>query len=350
MVALITMQVILYLLVTLLGLRTSLSLYRYRWRSLPVKSGEMPTVSLLIPSRNETHAITRALSNALALDYPKLEIIVLDDESGDNTSEKIRSFAQEGVRFLGGKPLPGGWIGKNWACHQLSEQASGKYLVYCDVDVHLGSKTLTRLIRLLEQQNIDCVSVLPKLLTDSRAGSIVAPLMPWWMLTVCPLIRRLPPVFGGFIIFNTASYRQHGGYSRYTQETMPELSLARDFAKRRNYRFFYSSQALLLRMLKRSSSTHETRVRYFWPLYKYSPVFMILHIALLILPIILLSQPLLFITALVFFALAIRLGQSDWFLAVLFWPLACIFELLLVVVSIFKNVQGKVTWKSRRIS
>src|SRR5690606_10627587 len=60
---------------------------------------ELPTVSVCIPARNETNALEDCLRSMLANDYPKLEILVLDDCSQDRTAEVIKSFAHAGVRF-----------------------------------------------------------------------------------------------------------------------------------------------------------------------------------------------------------------------------------------------------------
>ena len=72
----------------------------------------------------------------LQQDYPNYEIIVLDDESEDRTWEILSRLAQgnDRLHLLKGKPLPEGWIGKCWACHQLSEKARGEFLLLVDAD------------------------------------------------------------------------------------------------------------------------------------------------------------------------------------------------------------------------
>ena len=71
-----------------------------------IESQDLPTVSVCISARNETHAMTQCLERIVASDYPKLEVIVLDDGSRDNTSLLIKSFAHAGVRFIEGSSLP----------------------------------------------------------------------------------------------------------------------------------------------------------------------------------------------------------------------------------------------------
>ena len=84
-----------------------------------VESTALPSVTVCIPARNEDHALTDCLHKVLASDYEKLEIIVVDDNSVDNTSVLIKSFAHAGVRFVAGSELPEGWLGKNHSLQML---------------------------------------------------------------------------------------------------------------------------------------------------------------------------------------------------------------------------------------
>ena len=105
----------------------------FRFLSFSLRSqkivDEIPSVSVCIAARNETHAMTQCLERVIATDYPKLEIIVLDDGSRDDTSILIKSFAHAGVRFVEGKTLQDGWLGKNYAQYTLAKEASGKIVV-----------------------------------------------------------------------------------------------------------------------------------------------------------------------------------------------------------------------------
>ena len=89
-----------------------------------------PKVSILIPARNEEATLGRLLESLEKLDFPDYEVIVCNDHSSDNTEEILNWFAGENEHFqwfLGGK-LPVDWLGKNFACHQLAEKATGKFL------------------------------------------------------------------------------------------------------------------------------------------------------------------------------------------------------------------------------
>src|SRR5688572_18125111 len=91
---------------------------------------DLPSVTVCIPARNEGHALTDCLQRVVASTYERLEIIVLDDVSGDDTSALIKSFASEGVRFVKGSKLPSGWLGKNHALQGLLDEASGTFVLF----------------------------------------------------------------------------------------------------------------------------------------------------------------------------------------------------------------------------
>jgi Glycosyl transferase family 2 len=90
-----------------------------RWRA------DAPLVSVLVPARNEEESIGACIDALLAQDYPNLEIVVLDDDSTDGTAATVSSRRDPRLRLVTGAPLPDGWTGKNWACHQLATQARG---------------------------------------------------------------------------------------------------------------------------------------------------------------------------------------------------------------------------------
>jgi len=99
-------------------------------------AAKYPRISALVPARNEEDSIGACVRSLLAQDYPDFQVIVLDDNSTDRTPEILGSLAQEntGLKIIKGNPLPSGWLGKHWACHQLSQIAGGEMLLFTDAD------------------------------------------------------------------------------------------------------------------------------------------------------------------------------------------------------------------------
>jgi len=95
----------------------------------------LPLISVLIPARNEERNIKNCISSLLKQSYPRLEIIVLDDNSLDRTYRIARKLSclSKKLKVIKGKKLPPGWNGKNWACHQLSQIAKGEWFLFTDV-------------------------------------------------------------------------------------------------------------------------------------------------------------------------------------------------------------------------
>ncbi len=96
-------------------------------RNTPPSPEEWPSITAVMPARNEVDVIGKSISSLLAQDYPQpLRVVLIDDQSDDGTSTAARLAAgDEGDRLtiLSGKALPPGWTGKLWAVKQGIEQA-----------------------------------------------------------------------------------------------------------------------------------------------------------------------------------------------------------------------------------
>lgn len=118
-------------------------------------------ISLLIPLRNEGSRVTELLNNLAKLSSSNVEIILLNDESTDDTWEKLQKSTDKEIRAIQGEPLPEGWVGKPWGCWQLSQAASGDILLFCDADVSIGSHAIQKTVSLIEEHHVDALTALP---------------------------------------------------------------------------------------------------------------------------------------------------------------------------------------------
>src|SRR3989304_5012529 len=91
-----------------------------------------PLVSVMVPARDEEDNIRACLESLQKQDYPNYEVLVLDDNSTDNTAAVVRGIAagDSRIRLLTGEPLPGDWAGKPFACYQLAREARGGWLPF----------------------------------------------------------------------------------------------------------------------------------------------------------------------------------------------------------------------------
>lgn len=99
------------------------------------------TVSVVIPARNEEQNLPKLLRSLAAQSLRPHEILVVDDGSTDRTAEVAR---QHGARVIASQPLPEGWRGKTWACHQAAQAATGQLLLFLDADTWFEPEGLER--------------------------------------------------------------------------------------------------------------------------------------------------------------------------------------------------------------
>lgn len=124
-------------------------------------------ISVCIPARNEAHNIEKTIDSLLKQTRAPLEILVLDDQSTDGTLALVQEIAQNHdiVNVFIGKEKPTQWLGKNWACHQLSHHAKGSVLLFLDADVWLSTHTIDLLER--QFQHFDAITVWPQQILGS---------------------------------------------------------------------------------------------------------------------------------------------------------------------------------------
>jgi cellulose synthase/poly-beta-1,6-N-acetylglucosamine synthase-like glycosyltransferase len=142
-------------------------------RDLPVPSGKLPKVSIIVPARNEERNIREALRSLLALDYPDYELLVVNDRSTDRTGQILDEMAAQAPRLkvLHVGDLPAGWLGKNHAMHFAAQQARGELLLFTDADIVFEPTALARAVGYFEQQRLDHLAIGP----ETR--------MPSWLLS-----------------------------------------------------------------------------------------------------------------------------------------------------------------------
>ena len=191
-------------------------------------------VSILIPARNEAYNIKRCVYSLLDQTYKNFEIIVLDDDSVDDTFKIVSSISKldERVRVVQGKAIENGWLGKNWACHQLSRLAKGDFYLFIDADTKLQNKVLEETIIEMETSDIDLISLFPKRVTTTFVDKIISVSMGWFIFCCLPLIfsNRNPifsSAFGQYLLFRKSSYLLIGGHESIKNKILDDFELAR---------------------------------------------------------------------------------------------------------------------------
>lgn len=120
-----------------------------------------PSVTIVIPARDEAAHIHDALLAKLNDGYPALKVLVVDDRSTDDTGARARGDARVDVTRI--DELPAGWLGKVHALQRGVEASDSEWLLFSDADVHLAPGTLRRVIAWAEVNQVEFVSALPSI-------------------------------------------------------------------------------------------------------------------------------------------------------------------------------------------
>lgn len=195
-----------------------------------------PFVSVLIPARDEEHNIAGCVKSLLRSDYPRMEIIVLDDNSNDRTFEVAEelSATNKNLRVVGGKKLPEGWTGKNWSCHQLSQLARGEWLLFTDADTrHTPRSISVALATALESQS-NFLTCIPRLIEKTWSEKLFMPIIHFSFLVLIPSkllnITKsswLPLGIGPFILIKKDCYSSCGGHESIKEKIVDDMALAK---------------------------------------------------------------------------------------------------------------------------
>lgn len=208
------------------------------YRRPPRAGGGTAALSVLIPARNEAANIGDALRSVLANRDLELEVVVLDDESQDDTAAIVRALAEEDprVRLAQAPALPPGWSGKQHACHVLAGLAKHGRLVFMDADVRLAPDALGRMGGFLDRGGAKLASGFPRELTGGLGEALVIPLIHFLLLGYLPVwaMRRSPsPGLGAgcgqLFIADREAYREAGGHAAIRASLHDGIKLPRAF-------------------------------------------------------------------------------------------------------------------------
>jgi chlorobactene glucosyltransferase len=194
-----------------------------------------PKVAVLVPARNEALNIRACIESLCAQEYDPFEIIALDDHSSDDTGAILQALASNPrVRVLNGAPLPLGWLGKHWACHQLARATEAELLLFTDADTRHHPHALRNAVAALRREHADLVTLLPRERVESWGEKWIVPLMLWSIFYFLPLalahriqVPALSATIGQFMLFRRTAYQAIGGHAAVRGHIADDLALGR---------------------------------------------------------------------------------------------------------------------------
>jgi hypothetical protein len=194
-----------------------------------------PSVSLVVPARNEELYIEKAVRSLTRLDYPRLEITIIDDRSTDHTGAILDSLAAEfpQLNVVHVTELPAGWLGKNHAMQLGADRSAGEWLLFTDADIVYEATTLRRAILYVRQHQIDHLSAWPVIHAPTWLLSVFMTTFAIYLFLFVRLWSIRNPKstahigVGAFNLVRTDVYRAVGGHERIRLRPDDDLKLGK---------------------------------------------------------------------------------------------------------------------------
>ncbi|MEL4895558.1 glycosyltransferase [Crocosphaera sp. Alani8] len=202
-----------------------------------------PRVCAVIPARNEADVLPISLKSLLNQDYSgDFSIVLVDDQSDDNTGNVAQAIAEESgksaqLKVISGKTLASGWSGKLWAMKQGIEQAKKldyqpDYLLLTDADIEHHDTNLRELVNQAETENLAMTSLMVRLRCDSFWEQFLIPAFVFFFEKLYPFSwvnnpkNKMAAAAGGCILIRRQMLEEIGGIEVVKQALIDDCSLA----------------------------------------------------------------------------------------------------------------------------
>ena len=201
----------------------------------PLRDEECPSVSVIFAARDEAEKLPGALETMLALDYPRLEVVAVDDRSTDETEEILRAAEARDARVkrVRVEDLPEGWLGKPHALEAGYERSSGEWLVFTDADVHFEPDLLRRAVATAKREKWEHMPLLGRAKMFSAGEKIgmtffglsfLVGIRPW---KASQTDSRVYVGVGAFQLIRRAAYETSGTHRRLAMEVIDDVKLGK---------------------------------------------------------------------------------------------------------------------------
>ena len=155
------------------------------WNIDSVYLKNMPAISVIIPARNEEQNIERCLLSIMNQNYSNFEVILIDDNSNDNTVQKARNLQQKfktkfrNLKIIELKTKPEDWTGKTWASEKGLLSSRYNILLFLDADCYYAKNCILFAISHMLSNNLDVITGYPFFVLKDFWSKIS---MPLWKL------------------------------------------------------------------------------------------------------------------------------------------------------------------------
>lgn len=323
-------------------------------------------VSILIPARNEATTILALLNSIAQQDYQNYEVIILDDDSTDRTFDVCEQFAADNPQFkvVRGEPLPRGWLGKNYACYQLAQLATGSYLLFLDADEKVYRGLINSAVHRMRANGLTLLSLFTDQEMVTTGENLVVPLMHFVLLNLLP-IRLIylsknyafAAASGQFMMFDAQIYSQYQWHNMARDKVVEDIEIMK-MVKLEKLRgeALLANGMITCRMYSSYADAINGFSKNFLAPFNYNiPTFLFYLVVLIGGPLVVLTtlniQLIFFMLSLIIMSrtmISFLSGQKAW-LNTLLHPLQMISLTVIAYFAIQKQLTKTSTWKGRRV-
>lgn len=323
-------------------------------------------VSILIPARNEAGNILALLQSIAQQNYQNYEVIVLDDNSTDNTFALCEEFArsQKNFKAIKGQALPAGWLGKNYACYQLAQQATGSYFLFLDADEQIGNGLINSAIHRMNLRGLSLLSLFTNQTMLTTGENMVVPLMHYILLNLLPLrlvylvkSAAVAAASGQFMLFNAEDYTKYQWHQLAKNKVVEDVEIMKLVkAAKLNGEALLANGMISCRMYKGYNQAVNGFGKNFLAAFNYNVFGFLIYLLLIIggPVVVVMTMNLNFIAMMAGLIMLSRImisltaGQNAW-LNLLLHPIQMLSLLLIGITSIQKHLTKTTVWKGRKI-
>jgi cellulose synthase/poly-beta-1,6-N-acetylglucosamine synthase-like glycosyltransferase len=229
------MQFALFLLCYLILIISLINFFTIR---IPRNSSHISkTVTVLLPMRNEQDNVADCVAELMAQEkVHNLQVIIIDDQSTDNTAEVLKKSIGNDSRFrvVASTGPRTGWLGKVSALQTGFELSKAEIVICLDADVRLKPDAIVRAVNQLDDLALDFLSPYPHQIANTLSEKLIQPLLHWsWMSTVIlRLAEKIPHrstavANGQFFVIRATALNAIDGFTSVAQQVIDDVELAR---------------------------------------------------------------------------------------------------------------------------
>jgi len=195
-----------------------------------------PPLTVVVAAKDEEDNINACLMSLLTQDYPRLDIVVINDRSEDRTGEIIDQLAREHtqLRAMHITELPEGWCGKNHAMQRGIETVTSEHILMTDADCTFPSSRALRVaMRYALDEKADMVSLLPTLQLHSFWEKLLLPvcggILMIWFSPKRVNSPKSPRAYanGMFMLMTRDAYQGVGMHEAFKGSLIEDMDIAR---------------------------------------------------------------------------------------------------------------------------